>query len=183
MHLRDVPEISNTPTTAASRSTTLDTPALEAPLPALPGEGIPTRAYPNDLDGLIRDMDDLEIHTPPHHLLPSASSLANLNGPVLPYPAPTTVSQPIDIAPSRNSSSISRNRTAEADSEGSGSSDDARNSDLLRTPSPSGRPRRDTGELLLSGVDGPMTPRNDVGPFVFDGSGGRVVAVGGRGRS
>lgn len=36
-----------------------------------------------------------------------------------------------------------------------------------RTPSPNSR--------LLNGTEGPMTPRNDAGPFIFDGSGGRVA--------
>ncbi|KFY11797.1 hypothetical protein V492_04260 [Pseudogymnoascus sp. VKM F-4246] len=41
-----------------------------------------------------------------------------------------------------------------------------------RTPSPGHR-----SPDVLSGVDGPMTPRNDAGPFIFDGSGGRRVAA------
>jgi hypothetical protein len=35
-----------------------------------------------------------------------------------------------------------------------------------RTPSPGGNPG-------LNGADGPITPRNDAGPWVFDGSAGR----------
>jgi hypothetical protein len=27
----------------------------------------------------------------------------------------------------------------------------------------------------MGGVEGPMTPRNDAGPFVFDGSAGRII--------
>ncbi|TVY58157.1 E3 ubiquitin-protein ligase DMA2 [Lachnellula suecica] len=38
-----------------------------------------------------------------------------------------------------------------------------------RTPSPNGVPNS------LTGVEGPMTPRNDAGPFVFDGSAGRAT--------
>jgi hypothetical protein len=40
-----------------------------------------------------------------------------------------------------------------------------------RTPSPNGRTPADV-MLALHGIEGPMTPRNDAGPFVFDGSGG-----------
>jgi len=40
-----------------------------------------------------------------------------------------------------------------------------------RTPSPSGRLPVGVGDIL-SGHDGPITPRNDAGPFVFDGSAG-----------
>lgn len=45
-----------------------------------------------------------------------------------------------------------------------------------RTPSPSGRLPVCAGDLL-SGHDGPMTPRNDAGPFVFDGSAGRAASA------
>jgi hypothetical protein len=67
------------------------------------------------------------------------------------------LSAPIDIARSKRSSSKRRSDDESAD---------------RRTPSP-GHPSPD----VLSGVDGPMTPRNDAGPFIFDGSGGRRVAV------
>lgn len=44
-----------------------------------------------------------------------------------------------------------------------------------RTPSPNGLPSslNDT----VSGVEGPLTPRNDAGPFVFDGSAGRPINI------
>lgn len=67
------------------------------------------------------------------------------------------LSAPIDIARSRRSASKRR-------------SDD--DSGDRRTPSPGHR-----SPDVLSGVDGPMTPRNDAGPFIFDGSGGRRVAA------
>ncbi|KFY58991.1 hypothetical protein V497_04535 [Pseudogymnoascus sp. VKM F-4516 (FW-969)] len=67
------------------------------------------------------------------------------------------LSAPIDIARSKRSSSKRRSDDESAD---------------RRTPSPGHR-----SPDVLSGVDGPMTPRNDAGPFIFDGSGGRRVAV------
>jgi hypothetical protein len=48
----------------------------------------------------------------------------------------------------------------------SAESSGVRGSGLLRTPTPTA-----TGERL--GNEGPLTPRNDVGPFVFDGAAGR----------
>lgn len=42
-----------------------------------------------------------------------------------------------------------------------------------RTPSPSGLPP--SLHDPMGGVEGPMTPRNDAGPFVFDGSAGRII--------
>lgn len=55
-------------------------------------------------------------------------------------------------------------------------------SDTNRTPSPDSRTRAGPpGTVDLSGVgdtvEGPMTPRNDVGPFIFDGSAGRANAA------
>ncbi|CZT04136.1 related to dma1, component of spindle assembly checkpoint [Rhynchosporium agropyri] len=40
-----------------------------------------------------------------------------------------------------------------------------------RTPSPNGT------DTSPAGVEGPMTPRNDIGPFVFDGSAGRAAGL------
>jgi E3 ubiquitin-protein ligase DMA1/2 len=45
-----------------------------------------------------------------------------------------------------------------------------------RTPSPSGRLPVGVSDIL-SGPDGPMTPRNDAGPFIFDGSAGRAAGA------
>jgi E3 ubiquitin-protein ligase DMA1/2 len=44
-----------------------------------------------------------------------------------------------------------------------------------RTPSPNGL-SSSVGDAL-AGVEGPMTPRNDAGPFIFDGSAGRGSEV------
>lgn len=44
-----------------------------------------------------------------------------------------------------------------------------------RTPSPNGL-SSSAGDALV-GVEGPMTPRNDAGPFIFDGSAGRAADV------
>jgi len=44
-----------------------------------------------------------------------------------------------------------------------------------RTPSPNGMPSSLSDVLI--GTEGPMTPRNDAGPFVFDGSAGRPSDV------
>jgi E3 ubiquitin-protein ligase DMA1/2 len=44
-----------------------------------------------------------------------------------------------------------------------------------RTPSPNGMPSSLSD--VLAGTEGPMTPRNDAGPFVFDGSAGRPSDV------
>jgi hypothetical protein len=65
---------------------------------------------------------------------------------------PEGLSSPIDIAGPRRS--VSRRRSIDESEE-------------RRTPSP-----RTRSADILSGVDGPMTPRNDAGPFIFDGSGG-----------
>jgi hypothetical protein len=45
----------------------------------------------------------------------------------------------------------------------------------IRTPSPNGLPSSMTD--VVTSTEGPMTPRNDVGPFVFDGSAGRLSDI------
>lgn len=47
---------------------------------------------------------------------------------------------------------------------------------MTRTPSPNGL-GSSLGVDAMTGVEGPMTPRNDAGPFIFDGSGGRPSDV------
>ncbi|CAG8956601.1 hypothetical protein HYFRA_00011912 [Hymenoscyphus fraxineus] len=44
-----------------------------------------------------------------------------------------------------------------------------------RTPSPDGT--SSSLDVILTTTEGPMTPRNDVGPFIFDGSGGRMAPI------
>lgn len=82
--------------------------------------------------------------------------------------------QPVDIAPRRS--------TSEAQPGGLSShaqrAISQRDRSGTRTPSPSGQPSS-LSDAILAG-EGPMTPRNDVGPFVFDGSAGRLIsAIGG----
>lgn len=76
---------------------------------------------------------------------------------------------PIDI--SRNNRATSRRQSSDATSGNNGAIPIARN---VRTPSPSSR-TMPNGLEVLTGAEGPMTPRNDVGPFVFDGSAGQAV--------
>ncbi|KAG0648909.1 hypothetical protein D0Z07_4883 [Hyphodiscus hymeniophilus] len=46
---------------------------------------------------------------------------------------------------------------------------------ITRTPSPNGL--HPSSMDAVTGVEGPMTPRNDAGPFVFDGSAGRAAGL------
>lgn len=48
---------------------------------------------------------------------------------------------------------------------------------LARTPSPNDLGSSLSASAGLNVSEGPMTPRNDVGPFVFDGSGGRGTDI------
>jgi hypothetical protein len=76
---------------------------------------------------------------------------------------------PVNIRSGRSTSrqeDSSDSRAANLDVESSMRSD--------RTPSPNGRFPLGMGEI---GPDGPMTPRNDAGPFVFDGSAGRAAGA------
>lgn len=71
--------------------------------------------------------------------------------------------------PIRSRVSSSSRPTANPEPQCSSSSDELNDA---RTPSPTNR--LPVPEYL--GVDGPLTPRNDVGPFIFDGSAGLRVA-------
>ncbi|ETN45031.1 uncharacterized protein HMPREF1541_09907 [Cyphellophora europaea CBS 101466] len=48
------------------------------------------------------------------------------------------------------------------------SGDDGANLETTRTQTP------DSGDRNVNGAEGPLTPRNDVGPFILDGSAGRA---------
>lgn len=74
---------------------------------------------------------------------------------------------PVDIISRKAVGSASSARLAQADPRLDRGS--------ARTPSPNG-----LGSSLdvAVGVEGPMTPRNDAGPFIFDGSAGRASGAG-----
>ncbi|KAL3423213.1 FHA domain-containing protein [Phlyctema vagabunda] len=67
-----------------------------------------------------------------------------------------STSSPVNIVRKKIAAGGSRAHATTSSSQG--------NQDRSRTPSP-----------LSGNNDGPMTPRNDVGPFVFDGTGGQVA--------
>lgn len=77
-------------------------------------------------------------------VLADSASQASSELPVRSTPLPHSVSQPLDIRPP---GPLQVTNGASRD----------------RTPSPPGQPG-------LSGTEGPITPRNDAGPWVFDGS-------------
>lgn len=133
----------------------------------------------------------------PRHLLdqsvidftPNEPTLTSLiHGVTLTPPAPTvsSISDSSDAEPtehagarpipaSRNASygaKSSRRRSASA----TGLDDDQDSGlaqDVLRTPSP----HLPTTSADVLSPEGPMTPRNDAGPFVFDGSAGRASGL------
>jgi hypothetical protein len=78
---------------------------------------------------------------------------------------------PVDIAPRRSTSSVQR----EGLSSHAQRAISHRDRSATRTPSPNGQPGS-LSDAILAG-EGPMTPRNDIGPFVFDGSAGRLVSA------
>lgn len=151
----------------------------EPPLPA------PTTATPETRDSEPRHLLDQSIIEPVtnDHTLTSM-----IHGVTLTPPAPTvsSISDSSDpestehagarpIPASRNASygtGSSRRRSASAAGLDDGL-DSGLGQDVLRTPSP---------HLPVTSADvvspeGPMTPRNDAGPFVFDGSAGRASGL------
>jgi hypothetical protein len=74
---------------------------------------------------------------------------------------------PVDIISRKAVSNVGSSRLAEPNS-------DAERG-LTRTPSPNGL--HPSSMDAMTGVEGPMTPRNDAGPFIFDGSAGRAAGM------
>ncbi|GAB1320352.1 hypothetical protein MFIFM68171_10562 [Madurella fahalii] len=118
------------------------------------------------------------LDSPPQLPLPasaqidiSASSSAGvlLPGPAVALPSPSplshhTPSNPVPIP----AAAVAQQRILS--SGGIGGGDGRREG--TRTPSPTGAP------VVMNGHEGPITPRNDAGPWVFDGSGVRLRADG-----
>ena len=80
--------------------------------------------------------------------------------------APNATSNPVPI-PSPSAAAMHRGGDDARNLQDSGTHDQARGA---RTPSPTGAP--------VSSHEGPITPRNDAGPWVFDGSGVRIRVSG-----
>ena len=94
---------------------------------------------------------------------PSSSSSSNSQ----PGPISRSTIAPVDI--------VSRKPVA-GSSSGLAQTASGPDRDLARTPSPNRLPSSLADGL--AGPEGPMTPRNDAGPFIFDGSAGRAAETG-----
>jgi E3 ubiquitin-protein ligase DMA1/2 len=131
------------------------------------------QSVPSDLD-MAEASDDSGVDTGIHQ---AAEELGYMNIGDSPSPSSLGDSHPPDISnatvPPVNI--ISRKAVAgssDATSSRLGQPISETERGMTRTPSPNG-----LGASLaeaLTGVEGPMTPRNDIGPFVFDGSAGRA---------
>ena len=101
------------------------------------------------IHGIATSMEYLNVEdrTSPRSLSSSQPQLSN-----------ATV-QPVDIIGRKPVSNGSSSRLA----------------DPTRTPSPSAL--HPSSMDAMTGVEGPMTPRNDAGPFIFDGSAGRAAGM------
>ena len=106
--------------------------------------------------GVATSMEDLDIQDRPS---PASSSSSQ------PQVSNATV-QPVDIISRKPVSNGSSSRLAEPNMDEAG---------LVRTPSP--KHLHPSSMDAMPGVEGPMTPRNDAGPFVFDGSAGRAAGM------
>lgn len=101
----------------------------------------------------------------------AAEDLGYLNIDDAPSPLSSTSSQPNQISNSTVAPvDISRPRGTHLEQP-----DPRTGRSRSRTPSPNGLPSSLSD--AVTGPDGPMTPRNDAGPFVFDGSAGRASDV------
>jgi len=110
---------------------------------------------PRDVD--VQDTTML-LHTPSHAAMQTDGASLIDNGHF--GPSPHSTSTPMNI-PMNGISQRAVSAGAVISTIGGGRRD-------ARTPSPTGAP------VALNGNEGPITPRNDAGPWVFDGSGVRM---------
>jgi hypothetical protein len=110
----------------------------------------------------IEGMSYLNIDDSPTH--PPRSSISPL-----PEVSNSTVA-PVDITGRSGDSSNVVDGSSRLENQ------DARTSrGTVRTPSPNGLSPSATD--AVPGAEGPMTPRNDAGPFIFDGGAGRFAEI------
>lgn len=128
----------------------------------LPIRGLSSRHESSDIE--LPDASDSEVRSTAESPLASSDDLPLVSSATVPA---------VNIVSSRSSSenqavmsaharNLQRHRVGSVERQG------------VRTPSPNGLPSSLTDGI---GPEGPMTPRNDVGPFIFDGSAGRAGAV------
>jgi hypothetical protein len=129
----------------------------------------------NDGD-VVEASDDSDMQRIEH----TAEAIDCLNLDESPFPPSSSISEPHELSnatvppvdiisrkavPSLSAGTSSRLEEPEHRTERSTS----------RTPSPNGLPYSVTDAII--GAEGPMTPRNDAGPFVLDGSAGRLSDI------
>jgi E3 ubiquitin-protein ligase DMA1/2 len=102
---------------------------------------------------------------PPSYAMPhtDGASLAEADRPARPSVSPYSTSNPVPIPTNPFINRAASNPVPMTNGDGQRDT---------RTPSPTGVP------VVQNGTEGPITPRNDAGPWVFDGSGARLRADG-----
>jgi hypothetical protein len=120
-------------------------------------------------DGVVETSDDSDLGPGIHHAVEGMSYLNIDEAPELPLLSPrpaisNATTPPVNIAGS-NSVAVGLSSRLENPDAGIGR-------DRLRTPSPGRGPP--SGADGIPSSEGPLTPRNDAGPFIFDGSAGRL---------
>jgi pSer/pThr/pTyr-binding forkhead associated (FHA) protein len=108
------------------------------------------------------DVGDVTMLLDPQPLIvtqPDGASLAESNQSGRPSVSPYSTSTPVPIPSSASSQRAVSGGAMITTADGRRDA---------RTPSPTGAP------VVLNGHEGPITPRNDAGPWVFDGSGARM---------
>jgi hypothetical protein len=139
---------------------------------AMPEDADPERNFPSS-DEVAESGDVSEADQGVYSVV---ASIDHLNVEESPVPTASTSSeaqvsnatvQPVNIISRKPLSNGSSTRLAEPnlhDEHG-----------IIRTPSPNGL--QPSSMDAMTGVEGPMTPRNDAGPFIFDGSAGRAAGM------
>jgi hypothetical protein len=153
----------------------------QAPAPTDSNPGVPDRPERHSSITVSRNASQPQPQQQPSNV-PDVTMLNGPSSPNHPGAAATTsdhslnhtVSNPVPIPSHPASSSSAAAGGAAASAAAHQRADGGR----ARTPSPTGGPNA----LIMSGMghEGPITPRNDAGPWVFDGSGIRLSSEGPR---
>lgn len=158
---------STTPTRAARLGDTSE--ATDATPQAVSEEASQNQTSHGDGDEVIETSDSDNSPGIQHsiegmsYLNMDDSPIRTTHSPAFPEISNSTV-LPVDIATSAGSPSRLQNPETRA-----------RRGTVVRTPSPNGLSA--SVPDVVPSSEGPMTPRNDAGPFIFDGSAGRLADI------
>jgi E3 ubiquitin-protein ligase DMA1/2 len=146
--------------------------ATQAPVPPPKDDPDQEQSVPSDAE--VAEASDASEPDQDVHEVATAMGYLNVEDP--PSPPSSSSSQPhVSNATVQPVDIIGRKPVPNCTSSRLGEPSAHSERGLTRTPSPNGL--HPSSMDAVTGVEGPMTPRNDAGPFIFDGSAGRAAGM------